>query len=755
MNDLAHLCEQVPVLMDCEGGQQEKEGENCDSRVENLQELLRAVWADAEEEETETLLQSEGHQEDREQVNEADMEEIYEFAATQRKLLQGERAPDTEEDSDCPGEDSPVAGPVLASAQGNEQLEKPEQTELSGPGKEAAPATWGNARHSLLLLPGRGPVSAEEAETQEQEVPTEAPGHRPPGGRRAGGEEGLLLRSAKDHNHEQASSSTQGSELSQIMSSPEEQSGAVRERQVEIACPLTPQQMSPPYPCCLLSQPPRDRSPSQSRLHLDTGDLSPAAPRSLSGASRAASPGSLPPRVPLRQKRNSSVLTSLTEPGHWAGKGSSSMLEGKARGVPMSPEKPSRIDLTQSQPDRSSASSQALPSRGSKEDEVILLLDSDEELELEQAQTKSISSDQPEERKVLEFSPRSSELFSVIDVDADQEPCSPPRGGAGAQQTEGEGELEGQDASGRGRGPWLFCDQESSLDEDSTDTSWLVPATPLASKSRDCSSQTQITSLRTRTPGEKTGRHTPSASSATRAAQEAAQLSVIMPQMSPVTPGASDSGRQVYRSPSRPRPRYHSLSSPRAQQPGAGSLANLASRLQQLSPLGPPLPSQAAASEVVEVGDSEDEREVASPQGNSSPLCDSDPPLPVDGCRWHVEPLSPIPIDHLNLDRTGPLSTSSPCTQAPAALDSSGCPSPGLLGTTPTRGSSAALRECQQQSPQASPSGSSRLSFLNPALWDTWDGEEQKSPEAPPVAQTPSAHRAQPSEGPETPSEWP
>lgn len=751
VHDLAHLCEQVPVLMDSEGEQQERGDENWDGRVENLRELLRAVWAD-EEEETEALLRSEGQQEDREQLNEAEVEEIYGFAATQRKLLQAGRAPAVEEDSDSdqPGEDIPGTGPVPARVQSNKQLEKPEQTELSGPGKEEALAIWGNTRHSPLRLPGRSSFNTGEAETNEQEVPTEAPGHGPSAGCQAGENEGFLLHSVKIHDHKQAFSSIQGSELSQIVSS-HEQSGIVRERQVEMACPLAAQQMPLPHPCCLLSQSPGGRSPGQSRPHHHTGDSSPATPHSHSSVSRVASPSSPSPLVPSKQKRDNSILTSLTEPGHWKGKGCSSMLEDKTKGVLISPEKSSPIDLTQSQPDHVSARSQEFPSHANKDNEIILLLDSDEELELEQTKTKSISNDLPEERKVLEFSPRSSELFSVIDVDAEQEHCSPPRGETEMQQEEGEGELEQRDTLGHGRARWLFCDQESSLDEDSTDTSWLVPATPLASKSRDCSSQTQITSLRTRTPGDKMGRHTPSASSENRAVREAAQFSVIMPQMSPVTQGASDSGGQVYRSPSHPRPRYHPLSSPRAQQPGAGGLPDFTSRFQKLSPLRPCLPNQAAASEVVEVGDSEDEQEVASHQVSSSPLQDGDPPIPVDDCCWHIEPLSPIPIDHLNLERTGPLSTSSPSRRAQEALDSSDCHSPGLLGTTPIRGSCAARGESQQQSPQASSSGSSRLSFLNPVLWDNWEGEEQKSPEAPPAAQTPSAHRARRSGGPETP----
>lgn len=158
-------------------------------------------------------------------------------------------------------------------------------------------------------------------------------------------------------------------------------------------------------------------------------------------------------------------------------------------------------------------------------------------------------------------------------------------------------------------------------------------------------------------------------------------------------------------------------------------------------------------SEVVEVGDSEDEQEVASHQVNRSPLLDSHLPIPVDDC-WNIEPLSPIPIDHLNLERTGPLSTSSPNKQAQEPLDSSDCHSPGLLGSTPIRANGKARRASPEQSSGAGSPRSSRLSFLNPALWDDWDEEGQKSPETPPAHQTPCALRAQKSEGPERPSEW-
>jgi structure-specific endonuclease subunit SLX4 (BTB/POZ domain-containing protein 12) len=85
------------------------------------------------------------------------------------------------------------------------------------------------------------------------------------------------------------------------------------------------------------------------------------------------------------------------------------MLECKNTSVLISPEKSQPIDLTQSKPDHLSSGSQDPPSRVNKEVEIILLLDSDEELELAQAKTKSASHDPPEERNILEVSPKSTE----------------------------------------------------------------------------------------------------------------------------------------------------------------------------------------------------------------------------------------------------------------------------------------------------------------------------------------------------------
>lgn len=714
LSELVLLCEQAPVVMDSEGrGWKEKENEDCESRAENFQELLRSVWRD-EEEEVETLLRCEGAEEDREKVNEAEMEEIYEFAATQRKLLQEERAPEVEGTTSQLGEEGPVSGRILAQVR--EQLENAEQTDSSGQGSGEAPARWEDtSRSTALLLEGQ--VSGLEERVGppgEALAPSSRSSAGPARSCQAGRKGGAFLYPADFSDDGQPLSSAQYPEPSQTMHDPEEENSPVRERGLESAHPPAHQWAPPSNLSLSRSQPPQGRSPGWPHPRPQhTSGPAPLTPKSQGGAPRVASQNS-----PLKQKRGRSLLALLQDPGCQRGKECCSMLACRSRGVLISPERPSSVGPAQLEPGHCSSRPQNSPPSGSKE-EIILLLDSDEEPEPQQAQTMPAFNSPPGERKVLEMSPKSSELFSIIDVDADQEPSqSPPRREAALQR-----ELEGPSGKqgpvgGRGTPP-LFCDPGSSPSEDSmTDTSWLVPATPLASRSRDCSSQTRITGLGSRASEGQTAQLKPRVLLENRDRPEATnKLSVIVPQMLPPCPV--------------PVP--------------PGGPASLTRTVQKHSPPGPSLLNPATASEVVEVEDSEDEPEAASRRANSSPQRDSGPPAPADSCCWYTEPLSPIPIDRLNLEWTGPLSTSSPGGRAGEAPSSADHHSPALLGITPIRESFSGQRKSQEKSSWASSPGGSRPSFLNSALWDDWDTEEQKPPEVLPVDQVPK------SEGPQTP----
>ncbi|KAM7147757.1 structure-specific endonuclease subunit SLX4 isoform 1-T7 [Molossus nigricans] len=747
VSELVHLCKQASVVMDAEGRQwKEKEDEDCESRAENFQELLRSMWA-GEEEEAEALLKSKGLEEDREKVNEAEMEEIYEFAATQRRLLQGEGAPKIKEETNQLGEDGPGSGQILASIQVKEQSENAEQMESSGQGRDEAPAKRKDVSQSMFLpLEGQCSDGKEEAG-----APKEALDHTssssPSPGCWAKKKEGPFLYSVDDDDNEQPFPSTPGGypEPSQITSGHETGNGIIREREGQSSHPSTPRQAPPSHPCFFSSQPPLGRSPQQSQPHPHlTSDSSPPMPQSQGRVSRVSSQD-----PPSKQKRGRSLLTLLNHSDCQKGEEHGSALECRNKGILTSSEKSPSIDLTQAKPGHGSSRSQNFPSSMNREDEIILLLDSDEELELEQTKLKSVFNGSLEEGKVLEVSPKLSDLFSIIDVDADQEASqSPPRREATVQQEEGQPSKNHGSVSGRGT-PQLFCNPESSPDEDSTtDTSWLVPATPLGNRSHDCSSQTRVMGLRSRTSAYEMAQLKPRTPLESRDGPKASsKFSVIVPQTSssclvPVNP----------RSPSSPHPRRHRDFSLLAPCPTSGSITDFSGQFQKRSLPRPSLPNQTTASEVVEVEDSEDEQEVAPHQSSSSPLLNSTPPIPTDDCCWQVEPLSPIPIDNLNLERTGPLSTSSPGCRAGEAPNSGDCHSPAPLGITPIRGSCTGQRKSREKSPLASSPGSSRLSFLNSALWDDWNGEEQKSPEDLSLVQTPSADQAQKSEGLEKPS---
>ncbi|XP_045849493.1 structure-specific endonuclease subunit SLX4 [Meles meles] len=748
VSELVLLCEQAPDVSDSEDGPwKQKEDKDCESRAENFQELLRSVWVD-EEEEAEALLKSESLEEDREKVNEAEMEEIYEFAATQRKLHREEGAPEIKEETDQFGDNGPVSAQILASDQVSKQSENAEQMESSGQERGEAPAKQRSMRQSTPL-PRKGQCVDEEKAGAPEEALGRSGSPPPSGGCREGRKEGRFWCSADAPEARPRSSTPRRCRgLSQIVSHLQEANGTVLGPRAGSPCAPVPRQTPPWSPC--LSQPPGGQSPVRSHPRPCLRGKSPSpGPQPQGRASGVASRDS-----PAKRRGSRSPLTLLQDPGLQRGEEHGSSLECRNKGVLTSPEKSPSIDLTQSKPGRSSSRSQNTPSSKNREDEIILLLDSDEELELEQSKIKSGFNGPLEERKVLEVSPKSSELFSVIDVDADQEIFQSPARRE-ASLPGGEERPAGNRGSMGGRGTTrLSCDPESSPEEDSTtDTSWLVPATPLASRSRDSSSQTQVTGLRSRTSVDHMAQVKPWAPLENRGGPEAAsKSSVITPQMSSSRLVPTHAGSPDSQSPSRrPHAGRHQHSSP-APCPVSVSLADLTRQSQKHCPPGPGLLGQAITSEVVEVEDSEDEPEAASHRAISSPLLGGDPPIPVDDCHWHVEPLSPIPIDRLNLERTGPLSPGSPGTKAGEALDSSGCHSPALPATAPARGSSTGRKKSQEKSPRARSPGGRRPSFLNSALWDDWDGDDQKSPELLPPAQTPSADvAAQNSEALETP----
>ena len=85
VSELVDLCEQVPFVMDAEGGQGKEQEDNADSRVETFRELLHFVWL-GEGEGAKDLLMPEGHEEDREKVKFMNSRLLSESCSRGRKL---------------------------------------------------------------------------------------------------------------------------------------------------------------------------------------------------------------------------------------------------------------------------------------------------------------------------------------------------------------------------------------------------------------------------------------------------------------------------------------------------------------------------------------------------------------------------------------------------------------------------------------------------------------------------------------------
>ncbi|KFO71216.1 Structure-specific endonuclease subunit SLX4, partial [Cuculus canorus] len=64
-----------------------RDDKDCEDRAENFQDLLKSVWVGEDEEEV-SMLSPEYQKEDDNGMGEQELEEIYEFAATQRKMVQ-------------------------------------------------------------------------------------------------------------------------------------------------------------------------------------------------------------------------------------------------------------------------------------------------------------------------------------------------------------------------------------------------------------------------------------------------------------------------------------------------------------------------------------------------------------------------------------------------------------------------------------------------------------------------------------------
>ncbi|NXC44303.1 SLX4 endonuclease, partial [Penelope pileata] len=299
-----------------------------------------------------------------------------------------------------------------------------------------------------------------------------------------------------------------------------------------------------------------------------------------------------------------------------------------------------------------------------------------------------------------------------------------------------------------------------------TDSSWLVPDTPVVCKSRSSSTQTQVTSINSSKNSEsKVSTKSPAAGNSSHEmdrnlteVHKAALSDKHLPMENSVSernPSSSpEAGSFSEKSP--PVSSVDHVLSP--DHTNLKSKCNISVLSKPVPPCqGQPLEDKTNIS-LVEIQDSEGEKEISIASVSSSVLLCGEPSVPADDC-WHVEDLSPVrgnSQDSKQVGHTNTRAASSPKTDFLHSQWESPDQAREIKGSTPLQGNPVGRRTallCLDKSPiEACTSTGSKPSYLNSKLWADWDGEEEEDefPEMLPLSQRVSAAaRADPVKTPE------
>ncbi|XP_038618837.1 structure-specific endonuclease subunit SLX4 [Tachyglossus aculeatus] len=814
VSELVDICERGPKSMGAESEGDvfclENEDETCETRADHFQELLRSMWVEEEEEGGISSKPEDREEEDAETINEDEMEEIYEFAATQRKILRGQSGPEevirseTEEgeEAEQPGEEKiQVSECLRASNQVKEvNLDRVESPRLIKENQDCTVGDSLNAEQFTLSSQGKpcnggdcgrppgNDTSVKATEEEDDSSSSEIAWEGKAGGPGELPSPHLTPDAELENSYVRLFSVTQGeyNEPSQTNSDPEKPKESVAPQKSEACNSPDSRQSSSPEPEFLLSKSNCVKSsPVKSPLpplpQITSSPLFPTLKRLFSSV---ASQIQLSPGPAARRKKSNSFLTQCddlvqqneSDRTHTSGCQITQSLT--------SPVKSLSIDLTEpksvSRQSPLVTRSQNSTTRANQDDDIILLLDSDEETEQEETHVQALPAGFPGEKEMpqslmgnlkMKDDPDSSGPLSAFDTDENRRrsSCS-VRGASGVLRDGVSGILRASQSNGQKDGwmdgklnlvsPELERTHEASS---STDTSWLIPATPVANRSRECSVQTQITSVRSRSRastlmardhpqrtetsvGNGCGKEATKDLSV-RSPQTASRLLSVISKISPLSEDCGSKG-QPSASSSNHYSEDQKSTSPVASSPSSCERAGLVGE-----PLNDPPSPQARLShaeetlpvahgEVVEVEDSEEEEEAAPSLPNASLFLDNDPPVPVDDDCWAVDCFSPVPLDSLDPKRIGPLKTSSPSGRIRGASDdrqSSSPRSPKGADSTPLCGNPADRKNPMPRGEErALPSGSpedSRGSLLNSAIWEDWNGEDEDLPVVLPLSQ--------------------
>ncbi|NXJ14068.1 SLX4 endonuclease, partial [Odontophorus gujanensis] len=746
---------------------------DCKDRAENFQDLLNSMWVGEDEEEVADLDQ-ECQKEDDNAMGEQDLEEIYEFAATQRRIVQGKTTPS--EGTDCS-----MCSATEAAQDVNQQTEE-EEVKKSVSSSNINRCRSMNATQ-ITFVPGhREPqkrdLASHGATTDEGETTRRYEGGKDSRSSQVShdirGEDNCEKEFPSFPNntnindsYEHLFSATQGNycEPSPTKEVSKVSEKALGEKHVGVndfrLCSEIQKDFSPRKNGSYGSPPSKAFGP----LFPAVGS-SPMSPRSdrTHALSQALTPKqkkkSFPPDEILFQKANELDTASP-------------------------PELPN-TDLNKHVPVLSSLGirTQDPAAQGSERGDVIVL-SSDDEMELEDKKSPESGSvlkevEIPGQLKCsnTEYSPeipKPEHNTSVAKTEQRslQVSCAVSDKVCVSNHVEMSTELPHSsqvDACTEGeQSPNMSPEKTFSHEVSSgTDRSWLVPDTPVLTKSRSSSTQTHVTSIDSfkKSPESKVSTKSLAAGSS--------HLETDRNVVEVHKAALSDRHLPVENSVSERNP---------SSSPEAGSYSkkstlvssvdpvlpldhtNLKSKCANTSFLSKPVPLCHGKSledesniSVVEIQDSEGEKEISTASLSSSVLLADEPAIPADDS-WHVKYLSPVRGNSQDSRQVGHANTraaSSPKTDIVHEHWESPDKAWEIKGSTPLQGTPAGRRTtllCLEKSPiEACTSMGSRPSYLNSKLWDDWDGEEDDEfPEVLPLSQRVSAAAgADPVKTPET-----
>ncbi|XP_077042960.1 structure-specific endonuclease subunit SLX4 isoform X4 [Agelaius phoeniceus] len=770
-----------------------RDDEDCEDRAENFQDLLKSVWVGEDEEEV-AMLSPECQKEDDSEVGEQELEEIYEFAATQRKMAQGER--EVSEGTDCSicSDTEAVQGTNQETEQ--EEVERPESASVSSSLKDLRDGNGVERSKCDLSAQEEKMQNINGCKSMNDPQTSIVPHHSEPqkwdgtshganeGGALGGCEDVKDSRSAQvshdkaDHCEEQIPgfqgdtgindsyehlfSASQGyhCEPSPVKEVTKESGKFPSEKHVGLNDSLVFSKSQKDFsPCkngfC------RSPTPQPYVSLFPALGSSPASPKSERKFAREHV------STPKQNKKEKSFPSYEIESQKAKELGAASKNE-----ITVSP-----AELPHSESNKhthvpvlsSPGRTQDAAAQGIKEGDVIVLSSSDDEMELQEGKKLPESDSALKEMEVpghlkctdTEQGPEIAEPDHNSSVPgAEQGSAQVSCGNTDTVCVSGDVKVSLEYPLSRQTGACTEIKQSpnpspgkrlSNEMSPGTDSSWLVPGTPVLSKSRSFSTQTLVTSINSlKGPGSKLStKNLAAGNSNHEMAGNVIKVheTTLSDKHLPMEDLAS--GRSLPSSPaaesSSKNPLPVSPVAPVLLSPGHTNREGKCANISGLPTLVPPCQEQPQEDKVnisvVELEDSD--REVSLPSLGSSVLLCEEPPIPVDDC-WHVGYLSPARGDNHDSGQVSPAKSSMASSPSPGSWQEQG-ESPaqvqGIQGSTPVQGSPAGRRAalpCPEKSPiEPCSSVGSRASYLDSKIWDDWNGEEKEDelPEILPLSQ--------------------